>query len=416
MRKFSKTLLSLLLVVMMLAGGFPFANFVTKVEAAGAGFHYERTTSVIPGEEYLIVDGSGNALTIRSNPDATTTNTVQYTQSTQVTVSNNQIAGSSSLEALEWEFVQAKSAYGSLGIYYMLKHQNSGAYLWNPNYEVENGGYAGTCLTPFQDAYNGGTFVQFDYSGSYANPDSLVSGNDNSTLSYVNDGLNVRATKDDVTVHFNFQRHTLNASTFPVLTVVQKTGNVNTNAGALHTGIFTNTSDFAGPNASYYNQAIRDLTRNAWNPRSIVIPYIQNTNPYGSTGWSGTIKTLRIDPVDGPGNGYVKDRDFIFDSVILSRGASPAQTLQIWRNDMIQNNGGAPGGQFPSIEYPFTLFETATSGNGIQFKFLKDGTGIFYLTGPASAGNSFRMVRGTAATIYLYKQTTIYSINTSSKF
>ena len=73
MRKFSKTLLSLLLVVMMLAGGFPFANFVTKVEAVSRPtYRYKYVTTTTPGKQYLIVSGaSAGAKNIVQIPNGT---------------------------------------------------------------------------------------------------------------------------------------------------------------------------------------------------------------------------------------------------------------------------------------------------------------------------------------------------------
>ncbi|MBQ7715651.1 MAG: hypothetical protein IJT70_07265 [Clostridia bacterium] len=170
MRKFSKTLLALLLVAMMLAGAFPFGGLVTTASAAGQGgtYKYVLVTNPSIGKQYLIASsnsaGSANIVKIASG----TTEGGATTHDTQTVVTSG---GQTYINA--WDGDQYSEFTMVPGVpqgndttnapaTYMFYNTGTGMWLYNNYYE--NGNTTGTVTAtadPLTDGYQKGSRVIF---------------------------------------------------------------------------------------------------------------------------------------------------------------------------------------------------------------------------------------------------------------
>ncbi len=408
MKRAPKVLISLVLLAAMLVNVFPMALFVASTNAAVVGYSYKPVTTVTPGREYLVLSsnavGTAYALAPANGADSANKTT---TQSVAVTInSDGTVTGSDDLKVLEWEFIQSAPQTDRAGILFMLQNRSTGAYLWNPAYEVENGVF-GTCITPMQDAYNGATMAVFDfnavgYTADLASSESIFAGV-NGTAVFEGPWLKVQSpVGGDGNFTVNFARDSLSCDTWKFMQYTYHTSGKNSMwVTGKPIGIFTNTSDFPGPNAGYYYGGVNTVA--GWQS-----PTMDLYNSVSNGGYRGTLKSIRIDPVDGADAnqfGYV-------DSVILGKTVEGIQTIASFRNDVADKRGG---GLMPSVEYPFCQMSVShKSGNGFELAFYGTRTDLpSYLVPAVEAGGAFRKLSA-AANVYLYEKT--YDVGTTNEW
>jgi len=408
MKRAPKVLISLLLLVTMLANLCPAFSFVSTVSAASVGYSYKPATTVVPGREYLVLSsnavGTAYALAPANGAESSNQNT-----STSVKVTINQdgtVTGSDELKTLEWEFIQSAPQTDRASLLYMLQNKSTGAYLWNPAYEVDTDVF-GTCITPLQDSYNGSTMAVFDFnvgiSATLSGSENLFAGVSGSAL-FEGPWLKVQSPAGgDGNFTVNFTRGTLACDSWRFMQYTyHTTGKDSMWSTGKTIGIFTNTSDFAGPNADYYYGGVN--TAAGWQSPSMDLYASVSNNSY-----RGSVKSIRIDPVDNHGDGgqfgYV-------DSVILGKTVAGIQTVAAYRNDVADKRGG---GLMPSVEYPFCQFTaTRKNGNAYELAFYGTSTNVkSYLIVPASGGSAFRKL-ATAGNVYLYEK--VYDAGVTSEW
>ncbi len=407
MKRAPKVFLSLLLLVTMLANMFPVFS-IAAAETVNAGYSYKPVSTVVPGREYLVLSsnavGTAYALAPANGASSGNKNT---TQSVAVTVnSDGTVSGSDDLKALEWEFIQSAPQNERAGLLFMLQNKSTGAYLWNPAYEVENGVF-GTAVTPMQDAYNGATMAVFDfnavgYTADLSSSENLFAGV-NGGAAFEGPWLKIQSPgSGDGNFTVNFARGSLACDTWRFMQYTYYTNG----AGGMWNigkpiGIFTNTSDFPGPSASYYYGGVN--TAAGWQSPSMDL-YASVSNG----GYRGTVNTIRIDPVDSTDAnqfGYV-------DSVILGKTVEGIQTVSSYRNDVANKRGG---GLMPSVEYPFCQMSvTHKSSNAFELSFYGTRTDLpSYVIVPSEANGAFRKLT-TAGSVYLYEKT--YDAGTTNEW
>ena len=146
MKRFSKIMISMLIIAVMLCQMFPFGIFASAASATGEPtYHYKAVKEITPGKTYLIgSDGTGTGTTVNlvGLPDNVAENETvsrgQVKTSSDFTISD--FAGS---EKYEWTAVAGINAYstasqGSVPRTFMFQNPETGAWLYNPVYDVQN--------------------------------------------------------------------------------------------------------------------------------------------------------------------------------------------------------------------------------------------------------------------------------------
>lgn len=153
MRKLSKALLSLLLVVMMLAGYIPFANLTTEVEAAGSGGTYRWVLVNQPtvGKQYILVNT--NQVTNSAKAVAIAAGTAEGGSTTNASIGTHTSGGVTYVDAWDGDiyseftmmYGMPNTTAGTPGYYgsstFMFQNTGTGGYLFNDCY---TNGYGGT--------------------------------------------------------------------------------------------------------------------------------------------------------------------------------------------------------------------------------------------------------------------------------
>ena len=411
MKKFTKTLVSMLVLAAMLCNMVPGLSLVATTKAADGGYHYQLTTSITPGKEYIVASQVFNGNTVYAlNPasGAATANQTS-TSSTPLTVNNGVIAGDPALEALEWKIMRSGQAINDRPDIYMLQNVSTGAYLWNPAMEDDaaySSGYKmGTAITPVQDAYNGGSFAVFDFTASgtpltnlASQSENLLSGT-NGSVRYEGAFLRQTSPSDgDGNFTVNFRRTTLAAEDWKYLVYTYyRNAADNDNDGwwkrNVNIGLFSDTSAHRGPTggtAGFYS--VIGKVSKGWN--TVTSDLYTNVS---NSGWRGTIYGVRIDPQDGDDD---KNRFGYIDSVSLAKTAVARDVLAAYRSEVADKR---EGGQYPSVEYPFCQFKLTSAGNGYEFMFYGPGNGYYLNVGNAN-GATWWFSGASSGGIYLYEK------------
>lgn len=402
MKRTSKILVSMLLLVTMFANLLPLAVFTAG--AADSDFYYRKVNTMTPGKEYLVVStgAAGTGYALKPADGANSANKTATTSKAVTINADGTINGSALTESLEWEFMQASPSYSIEGVYggglsdmrFMLQNKATGAYLWNPAYETDVTNI-GTVITPLQDNYNGSTFASFDYAPSVAvgsEGDGILSSVNASSPAYTEaSGLQLTS-KGDVQFVVNFARTPLDGNTWRYVqyTYHANTGGISSPVAAYFPRVGSNVFDGATRYAfGISNQRWTSVTNDLY-----------TSSP--ANGWKGVINQLRIDPMDGSDDG----KNFHIDSVSLGKTVRGIQILANYRQDVTTRTSSSFGGQYPSVEYPFVLFSVVDNGDNFSLRFYGDSSnsGGFYLKAPTSDGASFTY-SGAASSVYLYEKT-----------
>ena len=404
MRKRSKVLISVLLLMAMLGSMIPATAFVAS---AATSFSYVLDTSgtIAPDEEYLIVsagsDGTAYALTPASGASGENKTS---TSSVAVNISGGVIAGTDALVASEWKFIKsARTASGAPDLY-MVYNPSTSAFLWNPSYEDGSTTNIGTALTPTQDQYNGGTIAVFNFPNTKnptipADTENIITAyNTAGAMAFDGNYLIHDSKTGDGWIHFNFARTSLEAATWKYVAYTDK-GLHAGGTGGRQTKFYTSTSTCAGDSESY--RYFYSDSYGSWKGRSMDF-YTSVEND----GWkSGTINHIRLDPYNEQGS--ANKIDYI-DSIIVAKTVPGVEILAKFRSETADKRGG---GLMPSAEYPFCQAGVFRNGNGFNIKFYSNANDnnnvngyANCLTPAASAGASFTK-NTTETAVYLFKKT-----------
>ncbi len=172
MKRFFKTMLSMLIVVVMLAQIFPVQLFVTPTAAAGGEpvYQYRAVNTLTPGKTYLIANFAGAAnhdTVLLTVPDGTaeggsvSTATVKTSSTDGLTIAD--FEGS---EFAEWTIIPGRAtssdAGATLKASYMFQNVGTGAFLYNPVYDTGNGSGMNVTYNPLIDNYSPYSRQQYD--------------------------------------------------------------------------------------------------------------------------------------------------------------------------------------------------------------------------------------------------------------
>lgn len=188
MKRASKILISMLLLVSMLAGYVP-AFISTQTASAAAGettYQYVKVNTPTVGKTYIIANsgssGTFYALSPGSNPSEGSS-----VASVQVTGDGSKITGASGdLESLEWTVLPGRPAGSNASKVvptYMLYNERYGYYLWNPVYEEGNNTSMKLTANPLADEHSNYTRQIFRANTNAASAYVGVPNNVTSTLS-----------------------------------------------------------------------------------------------------------------------------------------------------------------------------------------------------------------------------------------
>lgn len=159
MKKASKILISMLLLVSMLAGYVPAFIQSSTVSAAGGEttYKYVKVNSVQPGKTYIVAN-SGAAGNFRALSTGTAPSEGSAVVSVGVSGDGSKITASSTgeFDSLEWTFVPGIAPVTAHGIpqTYMLYNPKSGCYLFNPVYNDSNGSSMKLTKDPLSDEHS----------------------------------------------------------------------------------------------------------------------------------------------------------------------------------------------------------------------------------------------------------------------
>ncbi|MBQ7714770.1 MAG: dockerin type I repeat-containing protein [Clostridia bacterium] len=416
MRKRSKVLISLLLLVAMVVPMVPFTAIVAGAAGDGA-FHYEVTNEITQYDDYLVVntanDGTAYALTPAGAGQQ------QSTTSTSVTIADGKIAGSTSTAALEGKFMKTATAdSGNTPETFMLYNPSTGAFIWDPAYEADVW-TLGTTTNPVQDTYGGGTIANFNFPSStgtptVANSENLLAPlsdspayNFKGTIAYDNGGwlTHTALASGDGHVSFNFARTTLPVETwrYAVYTYHRAVSGTaiptNTTIG-FYTSTTTKPDFLSGSNV--YNYKLPNNNGGNW--RGVAVNLYDNID---NQGWkSGNADKLRIDPNDA---GSDANQGVYIASVALAKTERGAQIFAGYTNEI---SAYRSGGLIPSVEYPFCQFAINLSGNDVILRMYSPVAsnpggglnGYGYYVAPAASANTPYTISTNSASVKLFKK------------
>ncbi|MBR0303812.1 MAG: hypothetical protein IJQ80_08175, partial [Clostridia bacterium] len=375
MRKASKTLLSLLLVVMLIAGFIPYNGFITKAEAASAGdgatYEYVLTSTLTAGKTYLIASGGSGAVTLAGVASGTEEGgALAYTSVS----SNGTVAGFAGAENYEWTVLPSRSAGIGNGystpVTFVIQNEATGAYLYNPVYENGEGSDMRITYDPLNDTYPQSTRQVFNSTQAY---NAYVT--TNSTGSAVQDANWVtvgRSGAADPNVMFNFR--VKDSATTNGLTGFHKGAFIAYNAGGVtkmaYYEVFPNNT-FEGRESinltggtgvgglTTYRQA-----KNTW-AFQVIPDFLYNWG--GSSGVGGvsattsteftnkTLEQIRFD-IDC-------DQHLYIPSVFLAYNDHARTALQFYR---LNESKFGTNGYYPSQRFPFCQFCISADGQAKQ--------------------------------------------------
>lgn len=412
MKRAPKVLISLLLLAAMLGNLIPVFSLATDATDVGS-FSYTPATTVTPGKEYLILSSNAEGTAYALAPaNGASENNVTTTTSVAVAInSDGTISGSDATKSLEWEFIQSTptTSDNRAKVLYMLQNKATGAYLWNPSYEVDTSVF-GTCITPIQDAYNGSTFAAFDYNTALtaATGSENILGDITGTATFQGAWMKLQSPSNgDGNFAVNFQRSELSANTWRFFTYTFHPG-LAAQGTTLTVGqqarIYTDTTGNPGFAQDYSFLVSSSPIQNGWNSPSLDLISFAKLN--GASFFTGNIKRIRLDLQDT--NTKPNQHGFV-DSVALGKTAAGTQTLAMYRNDVANARGG---GLMPSVEYPFCQFEIGNINNNhwaIAF-YSNQSASKNYMMAPDTDGGPFRFGYNHAG-IYLYEK--VYDDNSS---
>ncbi|MBE6563253.1 MAG: hypothetical protein E7660_05910 [Ruminococcaceae bacterium] len=343
MKRFFKSMLSLLIVAIMVAQVLPLQLLVTETEAASMPtYRYEAvTTGLQPGKSYLIVNsasvGTASAVMVPNGAiegDAVSVGNVAILDDN----GTKYIADNGSLANYEWSVVNGMTFANYLPSTYMLQNTGTGAWLYNPAYYT--GDYTLNMTVTFDPLHDiESPYVSQIYNSSAAL--AYLNAKDGGTYEMSNSWVTIGATgNNDPKVYlFKFEAddpNALSSATYPhaALTMHSVANN--------QIQFYVNET----PSLMKNSQQNFTLTKNAWLsyqfPDDTRIPLVTRPDKW---------LHFRIDT-------NPNDKVYV-GSLVFSRNSHAHNVFLALRNS-ISRWGGSYSGFQPSVRFPFCQFVVST--------------------------------------------------------
>ena len=347
MKRFSKVLISMLLLVSMLAGYIPALDFTTTANAAASEptYRYVAVNSLTPGKTYLIVNGAGAANTSYSAlkvADGTAEGGNTTSQSVTTTASNGMIIDEfDGVENLEWTYMKGNAAGSSfpsiIPATYMFQNPATGAYLYNPVYDDGNGSKMEVTYNPLEDNYP--IYTHQVFNSQEAINAFLSSTSGTASISYN-------------TIWAKIATQTYN-STYNDNTVTMKLGNLASSSGFTDFVSTFNSYNVSGGTYEhfvFYNGAFHE--KNYGKSQGATWNQFVLSDESGNSS-AKSFQSYRFDVEKTGGYMYLSN-------VFLTKNIYARVALQYYR--LVDANWGE-NGYYPSQRYPFCQYAPKSNGS-----------------------------------------------------
>jgi len=336
MKRFSKIMISMLIIAVMICQMFPFGAFVSAASASGEPtYEYKAVQTITPGKTYIIGDGgsgAGQKVNIVGVPDNIAEREV-VSYGSVTTSSGYTISDFEGSEKYEWTAVAGMGENSGLPSTVMFQNPQTGAWLYNAVYDVQNSADVSMMtitLNPMEDDYTGYTRQIFN---TQAAKDAYTEGKNGGAISLSPNWIVLHSTTTSGDRQSRINLGDLSSATYPYVGLV---GHENATDTAVFE-FYVNQDVSLG--YSTQNKFAEHFDRN-WTakqfPGDINVP-----------GKPATWNMLRFDINDTSNQIFVS-------SVFAAKNAHAFTALKSFRRSIAwfsSNNGFQPSNRFPFAQF-----------------------------------------------------------------